>query len=122
MKKFPRFGFVVLLFVLFFCFSLSSQTLPEVALPYTPSLDPTAMDRAVDPCVDFYKYSCGKWSQKNPIPADRTAWSVYAKAYEDNLTLLHGILEQAATASQRDAVTQKVGDFYSACMNETTAN
>jgi endothelin-converting enzyme/putative endopeptidase len=80
------------------------------------------MDRSVDPCVDFYKYSCGKWSQKNPIPADRTAWSVYAKAYEDNLALLRSILEQAATASQRDAVTQKVGDFYTACMDEATAN
>jgi len=34
---------------------------PLSALPYTPSLDVTAMDRAVDPCVDFFQYSCGNF-------------------------------------------------------------
>ncbi|HSS99969.1 MAG TPA: M13 family metallopeptidase [Terriglobales bacterium] len=124
MKNRLRFGHAPFAFLLL-CISsaLYSQTGPvELPLPYTPSLDPTVMDRSVDPCVDFYKYVCGKWSQKNPIPADRSAWSVYAKAYEDNLTLLRSILEQAANTSQRDAVTQKVGDFYSACMDEATAN
>ena len=80
------------------------------------------MDRSIDPCVDFYKYACGAWSKQNPIPPDRTAWMVYSKAYEDNLALLHNVLEQAATAKSRDSVTQKVGDFYTACMDETTAN
>src|SRR5215813_9925828 len=124
MKNLSRLGCASFALLVLSCnFSLSAQTVPVGSpLPYTPSLDPTVMDRSVDPCVDFYKYACGKWSQKNPIPADRTAWSVYAKAYEDNLTLLRSILEQAATASQRDAVTQKVGDFYSACIDETTAN
>jgi endothelin-converting enzyme/putative endopeptidase len=45
---------------------------------------------------------------------------VYSKLYEDNLTLLRGILEQAAAAKQRDAATQKIGDFYGACMDEST--
>jgi hypothetical protein len=26
---------------------------PFAELPYTPGLDPAAMDRSVDPCVDF---------------------------------------------------------------------
>ena len=91
----------------------------EAELPYTPSLDLTAMDRSADPCVDFYKFSCGGWQKKNPIPPDQTAWSVYGKLYEDNLQYLRGLLEQAAVAKDRDAVTQKIGDFYAACMNET---
>jgi putative endopeptidase len=91
----------------------------EPELPYTPSLDVTAMDRSVDPCVDFYTYSCGSWQKKNPIPPDQTSWSVYGKLYEDNLQYLRGILEQAATAKDRDSVTQKIGDFYGSCMNES---
>jgi putative endopeptidase len=101
----------------------AQNSLPtDSALPYTPSLDPSVMNRSVDPCVDFYKYSCGNWSKKNPIPPDRTAWMVYSKAYEDNLKLLHTVLEQAAAAASRDSVTQKVGDYYAACMDESAVN
>jgi endothelin-converting enzyme/putative endopeptidase len=96
-----------------------SQKASEPELPYTPSLDVTAMDRAIDPCVDFYTYSCGGWQKNNPIPPDQTSWSVYGKLYVDNLAYLRGLLEQAATEKNRDAVTQKIGDFYASCMDET---
>ncbi|HMK22084.1 MAG TPA: hypothetical protein VK466_07095, partial [Terriglobales bacterium] len=55
------------------------------ALPYRPSFDAAAMDKAADPCVDFYQYSCGGWMKSNPIPPDRTSWGRYAQLYEDNL-------------------------------------
>jgi putative endopeptidase len=97
-----------------------SQSSSEPALPYIPSLDLTAMDKSVDPCVDLYKYSCGGWQKKNPIPPDQTSWSVYAKLYQDNLTFLRGMLEEAAQPNQqRNAVSQKIGDFYSACVDES---
>src|SRR5579862_1886008 len=86
-------------------------------MPYTPSLDVDSMDKSADPCVDFYQYACGGWQKNNPIPADQTSWSVYAKLYQDNLNLLFSILEQASTGTERDAVTQKIGDFYGACMD-----
>jgi endothelin-converting enzyme/putative endopeptidase len=92
---------------------------PLPALPYTPSLDTTVMDRSVDPCADLYTFSCGKWLDKNPIPADRPAWSVYAKAGDDNRRFLWGLLEEAARPTPgRDANTQKIGDFFAACMDE----
>ena len=91
-------------------------------MPYIPSLDVTAMDKSVDPCVDLYHYSCGGWQKKNPIPPDQTSWSVYGKLYQDNLIFLRSILEQSGPSTpQRDAVTQKIGDFYASCMDETTA-
>ena len=77
------------------------------------------MDRTADPCVDFYQYSCGGWQKKNPIPPDQTSWSVYGKLYYDNLGYLRGLLEQAAVEKNRDPVTQKIGDFYASCMNES---
>jgi len=91
------------------------------ALPYRPSLDLSSMDKSVDPCVDLYRYSCGGWQKKNPIPPDQTSWSVYAKLYQDNLTFLRGMLERAAQPNgknQRNEVSQKIGDFYAACMDE----
>ncbi|PYQ65207.1 MAG: M13 family peptidase, partial [Acidobacteria bacterium] len=92
---------------------------PLPALPYTPSLDTTVMDRSVDPCVDLYTFSCGKWLDKNPIPADRPAWSVYAKTGDNNRRFLWGLLEEAARPTPgRDANTQKIGDFFAACMDE----
>ena len=97
----------------------SAQQSSGPALPYSPSLDVSSMDRTVDPCVDLYKFSCGGWQAKNPIPPDQTSWSVYAKLYEDNLTFLRAMLEEAAKPDpQRNAVTQKIGDFYAACMDE----
>ncbi|HEX4961232.1 MAG TPA: M13 family metallopeptidase [Thermoanaerobaculia bacterium] len=94
---------------------------PLAALPYTPSLDTSVMDRSVDPCVDLYKFSCGKWLEKNPIPADRPRWSVYGKMEEDNQRFLWGMLEEAARPDAgRDANTQKIGDYFASCMDEPT--
>ena len=91
----------------------------EPVLPYIPSLDLASMDKTADPCVNFYQYSCGGWKKNNPIPADQTSWSVYGKLYQDNLLFLRGILEQAsANSGQRDKVTQEIGDFYAACLDQ----
>ena len=89
-------------------------------MPYTPSLDLNSIDKSVDPCVDFYHYACGGWQKNNPMPPDQTSWSVYGKLYQDNLNLLRSILEQASTQTERDPVTQKIGDFYGACMDEAS--
>jgi len=90
---------------------------PLQAMPYSPSLDVTSLDRAVDPCVDFYKFSCGGWEKNNPIPADQAGWSVYAKLGNENQQFLWGILEDNAKAQNRTPIQQKVGDYFAACMN-----
>ena len=92
---------------------------PLQALPYTPGLNVDDMDRTVDPCVDFYSYSCGGWKKQNPIPPDQSSWSVYGKLTDDNQRFLWGILEEAARPSPaRDAIQQKIGDFFASCMDE----
>src|ERR1700680_3196148 len=139
MKRIFRFGICLLSLVVVSLAAAQngsgSQAKEKPALPYIPSLDVSAMDRSIDPCVDLYSYSCGGWQKKNPIPPDQTSWSVYGKLYEDNLTFLRGMLEQAAQPNdngnsnngnnsnkdQRNPVSQKIGDFYAACMDESAA-
>jgi len=116
---------IAILFVasLFLCaaFAQKPGEGPLTALPYTPSLDLAAIDKSVDPCVDFFHYSCGAWIKDNPIPPDQASWDVYAKLTHENQRFLWGILEQAAKPTPgRDKVTQEIGDFFNACMDETT--
>jgi len=92
---------------------------PLRELPYTPGLDVNAMDRSIDPCVDFYQFSCGGWMQANPIPSDQPSWDVYGKLAVENQRFLWGILEElAGKTSGRNASQQKIGDYFAACMDE----
>ena len=93
---------------------------PYETLPYTPSLDVSAMDRSADPCDDLYTYACGGWMKNNPIPADQTRWDVYGKLSVDNQRYLWGILRRcgAKPASGRTPTQQKIGDYFAACMDE----
>ncbi|MDE1178417.1 MAG: M13 family metallopeptidase [Edaphobacter sp.] len=90
---------------------------PLAAMPYSPSLDQSSLDRTVDPCSDFYKFACGGWMKNNPIPADQPRWDVYSKLANDNLQFLWGILAEDAKAAHRNATQQKVGDYFAACMD-----
>ncbi len=86
---------------------------------HPPVLDITSIDTSVDPCTDFFTYSCGGWLKKNPIPPDKIAWSASAKLSDDNKVLLREVLEEAAEGgASRDPVKQKIGDYYAACMDE----
>jgi putative endopeptidase len=92
---------------------------PLRALPYTPGLDVKAMDRSVDPCVDFFQFACGGWQKANPIPPDQPSWDVYGKMADENRRFLWGILDDLAKkGAGRDAGQQKIGDFFAACMDE----
>ena len=96
--------------------SCAQQTL---AAKSDPVLDVTSMDRSVDPCVDFYTYSCGGWMKKNPIPPDQPSWAAWDKMQDENTTRLWGILEEAAAGGAgRNGATQKIGDYYASCMDE----
>jgi putative endopeptidase len=86
---------------------------------HQPALDVHSMDRRVDPCTDFFAYSCGGWVKNNPIPPDQAAWDTYSKMQDENTARLRGILEAASKGDPgRNAATQKIGDYYASCTDE----
>lgn len=86
---------------------------------HEPVLDVTSMDRSIDPCVDFFAYACGGWIKKNPIPPDQSSWDTYSKMQDENLAQLRELLETASSPDpKRDAVNQKIGDYYASCIDE----
>ncbi len=108
--------------------ALSQQT-PEHASASNGSsqllvFDSSLIDKSVDPCENFYRYSCNGWFKRNPLPPDQAAYGRFTELTELNRLHLKQILEGAAEA-QRDSRTaneQKIGDEYASCMDTATIN
>src|SRR5712671_6893672 len=89
----------------------------------TPTLehfDPTLIDKELNPCDDFYKYSCNKWLTANPIPPDQVYWSTGSGLELWNENVERETLEASSkNDSRRSPVQQKIGDYWAACMDES---
>jgi endothelin-converting enzyme/putative endopeptidase len=83
-----------------------------------PGLDLSSIDLAADPCVDMYKFACGKFSANHPIPADQPGVDPFYVLYNVNTQELNAILQKAqAGAATRSPDEQKIGDYFKACMD-----
>ena len=88
------------------------------ALPVR-ALDRGDMDPTVEPCRDFFRYADGGWLQKNPVPPAYPRWGTFSVLAERNRDTLHAILEEAAAKTAPDGSEErKLGDFWTACMDE----
>ncbi|HEU4665643.1 MAG TPA: M13 family metallopeptidase, partial [Dokdonella sp.] len=85
-------------------------------------LDTQNFDPATPACSDFFQHANGGWLASNPIPAEYSRWSLDDELRERNMTLLRGVLDDAAAhPGAAGSTTQKVGDFYASAIDEAAA-
>ena len=96
----------------------------EQPLPALDHFDASKVDSGVDPCTDFYQYSCNRWVKDNPVPPDEIFWGAFGKLQLWNAAIVHQTVLEIAVKpeAQRTPLEQKVGDYWSACMDESQRN
>uniref|UniRef100_A0A665X4X1 Phosphate regulating endopeptidase homolog, X-linked n=1 Tax=Echeneis naucrates TaxID=173247 RepID=A0A665X4X1_ECHNA len=77
------------------------------------------MDRSVDPCEDFYSFSCGGWLKENPIPEDSSSYGIYPWLRQHVDIQLKGWLSHQPSwrPDELEAVS-KAKILYRSCINE----
>src|ERR1041384_8508138 len=81
-----RLFLVIFLCLSSFAFSQQKNSSSE-KLPPLEHLSADQVNPQVDPCTDFYQYSCSKFFAANPIPPDRSSWGVAGPLQQWNETV-----------------------------------
>ena len=83
-------------------------------------IDVAAIDRAVQPGADFYRFANGTWLKENPIPASESRWGSFNIVAERNNLVLREILESVANdkTATKGSAKDKVGTFYRLFLDE----
>ncbi|MCC6991914.1 MAG: M13 family metallopeptidase, partial [Acidobacteria bacterium] len=107
------------------CSQPAAPEAPKTAAPapLTSGFDATTFDKAVRPQDDLYRYVNGGWLAKTEIPADKASYGGFIEANDRTQDQLRALVEAAAKAPG-DAGTpqQKIGDFFTAFMDEAKAD
>ncbi|KAL3271004.1 hypothetical protein HHI36_021505 [Cryptolaemus montrouzieri] len=75
-----------------------------------------AMDPSIDPCDDFYAYSCNGWIKNNPIPDGKTQWGTFSKLDQQNQLIIKRILDKPLDQLKSKA-EQKAKMYYESCLD-----
>lgn len=82
-------------------------------------LDIAAMDKAVKPSEDFYKYANGTWVKNNPVPPAETRWGSFDELREENNRKIKDLVEEVAkdNAAPKGSTRQQLRDYYLTAMD-----
>src|SRR5262245_50196863 len=92
---------------------------PEPSTTTSVGLDLAGIDRSVPPGADFFAYANGAWLKTTAIPPDRATYGVDAMAAERTGRRTRELIEEAAKAkAAAGSETRKIGDYYTAFLDE----
>ncbi|CRK96791.1 CLUMA_CG009917, isoform A [Clunio marinus] len=75
-----------------------------------------SIDDKVNPCDDFYAYSCNQWIKNNPIPDGKSMWGTFGKLEQQNQLVVKNVLERNYTEFKSEA-EKKAKMYYESCMD-----
>nr|XP_058966733.1 endothelin-converting enzyme 2-like [Pocillopora verrucosa] len=79
----------------------------------------SSIDSTVDPCDDFFAFSCGGWIRRNPIPKSYNDYSTFTKLSKVIEGEIRGLLQTSKMLHDiphNEALT-KTRDLYHSCMD-----
>ena len=86
-------------------------------------IDVTNMNLKVKPGNDFYRYATGRWSIKNPMPADKSRYIVFNVLSDSNDARIKGLIEEMSRKNAADGTPeQKIGTLYNKVLDSKTLN
>jgi putative endopeptidase len=87
-------------------------------------VDFSALDKAVRPQDDFFRYVNGSWIARTTIPADRSAHGSLFGLRDASESNLRAIIDEAAADAKAPAGSdlRKIGDLYRSFMDEGRAD
>ncbi|XP_069975809.1 neprilysin-2-like isoform X2 [Penaeus vannamei] len=80
-----------------------------------------SMDEAVNPCDDFFRFSCGGFLQKKIIPDEKSSLSRFNEISDDLQEKLRGLVE-ADPSDDDSPATKMVKNLYKSCMDTDRIN
>lgn len=69
---------------------MSSNEIDDNNLLKTYNLIKNSINESVDPCENFYEFSCGNWIANNKIPDDNYSYNLYRKLQNETDTKVKG--------------------------------
>ncbi|XP_066258701.1 neprilysin-2 isoform X4 [Euwallacea similis] len=76
------------------------------------------MDQSVDPCDDFYQFTCGNFIKKTIIPDDKSSVTSFSLISDELQEQLRKMIEEPIKADEPQPF-QLTKKLYKACMNKT---
>ncbi|XP_041377327.1 neprilysin-1-like [Gigantopelta aegis] len=78
-----------------------------------------AIDRSVDPCEDFYQYSCGGWMRTHTIPEDKSELNRFGALRDDVQLKLKVLLDEKVSNTNDIDAIRKLKYMFHSCINES---